>query len=74
MKKFTSLETVYRSLYEDNNEESGIDHVKIMTNVASELADIAQRIKDGTIKPDDGDRLMDLAKTIEEEYSSNIAL
>jgi hypothetical protein len=52
--------------------ESGIgeppEHKQKMKNVAAELAAIAYRVKALKVRKDDGDRIMDLARQIENEY------
>ena len=54
--------------------ESGIgeppEHKQKMKNVAAELAAIAYRVKALKVRKDDGDRIMDLARQIENEYRS----
>lgn len=54
--------------------ESGIgeppEHKQKMKNVAAELAAIAYRVKALKVRKDDGDRIMDLARQIENEYGA----
>lgn len=58
--------------------ESGIgeppEHKQKMKNVAAELAAIAHRVKALKVRKDDGDRIMNLSKDIENEYMVNHGL
>ena len=45
-----------------------IDHKQKMVNIASEIAGISTRISRGEVRTDDGERLLELAKSIEAEY------
>jgi hypothetical protein len=53
-------------LQEDTNEST--DHKQRMINNAAEIASVAVRISKGDVRPDDGDRLLEIAKKIETEY------
>lgn len=44
------------------------DHKQRMINLAAEIAGIATRLSAGNVRSDDGDRLLELAKSIESEY------
>lgn len=44
------------------------DHKQRMVNFAAEIAGIATRLSTGNVRNDDGDRLLELAKSIESEY------
>ncbi len=63
-----ALTEAYTKIYEMEVGEEPEDHKHRMVNSAAELASIAFRIKKGEVRPEDGDRLMDIAKKIEMEY------
>jgi hypothetical protein len=44
------------------------DHKQRMINIAAEIAGVATRISAGNVRSDDGDRLLELAKSIQSEY------
>ena len=63
-----AISEAYTKIYEMEVGEEPSDHKQRMINNVSEIASVAQRIMQGEVRPEDGERLMELAKQIESEY------
>jgi hypothetical protein len=63
-----ALTEAYTKIYEMEVNGEPEDHKQRMINLVSEIAGIAQRIIQSDLRPEDGERLMELAKDIESEY------
>lgn len=63
MKQFDSITNLF---LQENLEPE--DHKQRMKNIAAEIAGVATRISMNDVRPDDGNRLLELAKNIQAEY------
>ena len=68
-KDLVNISEAYGKVFESGMGEPP-EHKQKMKNVAAELAAIAFRVKALKVRKDDGDRIMDLARQIENEYGA----
>jgi hypothetical protein len=67
-----AISEVYTKIYESGSIGETSDHKQTMVNVASEIAAIATRLQSLKVRKDDGDRLLELARKIENEYNEQL--
>ena len=65
-----NISQMYSKIYESGTIGEPPEHKNKMINLATELATIAYRVSQLKVRRDDGDRLMKIAKDIEQEYKN----